>query len=145
MLKNLIFSLTPGLGTAAAQRVRQGPLPRGGFILGFPLSQSLSLSLPLLSHSIHFCITLVHTRKRVATQFLKDIRESVTQIMKNPKAKTTGMVRTPRYPPLEISGVLWALEIIRLFGVCVCLRSVCTNTPPQLMLLLVPRSLAYLR
>ncbi|OBS79168.1 hypothetical protein A6R68_18445, partial [Neotoma lepida] len=41
--------------------------------------------------SIHFCITLVHTRKRVATQFLKDIRESVTQIMKNPKAKTTGM------------------------------------------------------
>lgn len=45
------------------------------------------------SHSIHFCITLVHTRKRVAIQFLKDIRESVTQIMKNPKAKTTGMVR----------------------------------------------------
>lgn len=41
--------------------------------------------------SIHFCITLVHTRKRVATQFLKDVRESVTQIMKNPKAKTTGM------------------------------------------------------
>ncbi|XP_033698360.1 sphingosine-1-phosphate lyase 1 isoform X2 [Tursiops truncatus] len=41
--------------------------------------------------SIHFCITLVHTRKQVATQFLKDIRESVTQIMKNPKAKTTGM------------------------------------------------------
>jgi hypothetical protein len=47
------------------------------------------------SHSIHFCITLVHTRKRVAIQFLKDIRESVTQIMKNPKAKTTGMVRIP--------------------------------------------------
>uniref|UniRef100_A0A8I3WL22 Sphingosine-1-phosphate lyase 1 n=1 Tax=Callithrix jacchus TaxID=9483 RepID=A0A8I3WL22_CALJA len=41
--------------------------------------------------SIHFCITLVHARKRVAIQFLKDIRESVTQIMKNPKAKTTGM------------------------------------------------------
>ncbi|OWK07918.1 SGPL1 [Cervus elaphus hippelaphus] len=41
--------------------------------------------------SLHFCITLVHTRKRVAIQFLKDIRESVTQIMKNPKAKTTGM------------------------------------------------------
>ncbi|XP_062959070.1 sphingosine-1-phosphate lyase 1 isoform X2 [Cynocephalus volans] len=40
--------------------------------------------------SVHFCITLVHTRKRVAIQFLKDIRESVTQIMKNPKAKTTG-------------------------------------------------------
>lgn len=41
--------------------------------------------------SIHFCITLVHTRKRVAIQFLKDVRESITQIMKNPKAKTTGM------------------------------------------------------
>ncbi|XP_023593489.1 sphingosine-1-phosphate lyase 1 isoform X6 [Trichechus manatus latirostris] len=41
--------------------------------------------------SIHFCITLLHTRNRVAIQFLKDIRESVTQIMKNPKAKTTGM------------------------------------------------------
>ncbi|XP_076981126.1 sphingosine-1-phosphate lyase 1 isoform X2 [Tamandua tetradactyla] len=41
--------------------------------------------------SIHFCITLVHARKRVAIQFLKDVRESVTQIMKNPKAKTTGM------------------------------------------------------
>uniref|UniRef100_A0A4X1TD34 sphinganine-1-phosphate aldolase n=1 Tax=Sus scrofa TaxID=9823 RepID=A0A4X1TD34_PIG len=44
-----------------------------------------------LKADIHFCITLVHTRKRVAIQFLKDIRESVTQIMKNPKAKTTGM------------------------------------------------------
>ncbi|KAG8507360.1 Sphingosine-1-phosphate lyase 1, partial [Galemys pyrenaicus] len=41
--------------------------------------------------SIHFCVTLVHTRKRVAVHFLKDVRESVTQIMKNPKAKTTGM------------------------------------------------------
>ncbi|KAM5237315.1 sphingosine-1-phosphate lyase 1 [Ctenodactylus gundi] len=41
--------------------------------------------------SIHICITLVHTRKRVAIQFLKDVRESVTQIMKNSKAKATGM------------------------------------------------------
>ncbi|KAM6182745.1 sphingosine-1-phosphate lyase 1 [Erethizon dorsatum] len=41
--------------------------------------------------SIHICITLVHTRKRVAIQFLKDVRESVTQIMKNCKAKVTGM------------------------------------------------------
>ncbi|XP_053438731.1 sphingosine-1-phosphate lyase 1 isoform X1 [Nycticebus coucang] len=41
--------------------------------------------------SVHFCITLVHARKRIAIQFLKDIRESVTQIMKNPKARTTGM------------------------------------------------------
>ncbi|XP_012859690.1 sphingosine-1-phosphate lyase 1-like [Echinops telfairi] len=41
--------------------------------------------------SIRFCVTLLHTRNRAAIQFLKDIRESVTQIMKNPKAKTTGM------------------------------------------------------
>nr|XP_058154964.1 sphingosine-1-phosphate lyase 1 isoform X2 [Dasypus novemcinctus] len=41
--------------------------------------------------SLHFCITLLHAQKRIAIQFLKDTRESVTQIMKNPKAKTTGM------------------------------------------------------
>ncbi|KAM4851827.1 LOW QUALITY PROTEIN: sphingosine-1-phosphate lyase 1-like [Thomomys bottae] len=40
---------------------------------------------------INFCITLVHTQKQVAVQFLKDIRESVTQIMKNPKAMVKGM------------------------------------------------------
>lgn len=54
----------------------------------------IHLTLSFFSRSLHFCITLVHTRKRVAIQFLKDIRESVTQIMKNPKAKTTGMVGT---------------------------------------------------
>ncbi|XP_038599625.1 sphingosine-1-phosphate lyase 1 [Tachyglossus aculeatus] len=41
--------------------------------------------------SIHICLTQLHTKPGVATQFLKDVRESVTQIMKNPKAKTTGM------------------------------------------------------
>ncbi|XP_027714171.1 sphingosine-1-phosphate lyase 1 isoform X2 [Vombatus ursinus] len=41
--------------------------------------------------SIHFCITLLHTRPKVSMLFLKDVRESVTQIMKNPKARTTGM------------------------------------------------------
>ncbi|XP_036591088.1 sphingosine-1-phosphate lyase 1 isoform X2 [Trichosurus vulpecula] len=41
--------------------------------------------------SIHICITLVHTRPKVSMMFLKDVRESVTQIMKNPKARTTGM------------------------------------------------------
>lgn len=59
----------------------------------FPFSK-VHLCVSFFTHSIHFCITLVHTRKRVAIQFLKDIRESVTQIMKNPKAKTTGMVGT---------------------------------------------------
>lgn len=66
------------------------------FILGFFsfFFQGSPLFVFLFSHSIHFCVTLVHTRKRVAIQFLKDVRESVTQIMKNPKAKTTGMVGT---------------------------------------------------
>ncbi|XP_044515031.1 sphingosine-1-phosphate lyase 1 [Gracilinanus agilis] len=41
--------------------------------------------------SIHICITLLHTRPKVSMQFLKDVRESVTQIMKNPKARTTGL------------------------------------------------------
>ncbi|XP_020850191.1 sphingosine-1-phosphate lyase 1 isoform X1 [Phascolarctos cinereus] len=41
--------------------------------------------------SIHICITLLHTRPKVSMLFLKDVRESVTQIMKNPKARTTGM------------------------------------------------------
>lgn len=65
----------------------------GCFILEF-FSQCSPLRASFFTHSIHFCVTLVHTRKRVAIQFLKDIRESVTQIMKNPKAKTTGMVGT---------------------------------------------------
>ncbi|XP_069466838.1 sphingosine-1-phosphate lyase 1 [Ambystoma mexicanum] len=41
--------------------------------------------------SIHICITLLHTRNGVAQQFLKDVRESVAEIMKDPEAKTTGM------------------------------------------------------
>uniref|UniRef100_A0A5F8G8Q2 sphinganine-1-phosphate aldolase n=1 Tax=Monodelphis domestica TaxID=13616 RepID=A0A5F8G8Q2_MONDO len=41
--------------------------------------------------SIHICITMLHTRPKVSMQFLKDVRESVTQIMKNPKARTTGL------------------------------------------------------
>uniref|UniRef100_A0A6I8NPK2 sphinganine-1-phosphate aldolase n=1 Tax=Ornithorhynchus anatinus TaxID=9258 RepID=A0A6I8NPK2_ORNAN len=44
-----------------------------------------------LKSDIHICLTQLHTKPGVATQFLKDVRESVTQIMKNPKAKTTGM------------------------------------------------------
>lgn len=60
----------------------------------FSSFSQIHLTLSFFSRSLHFCITLVHTRKRVAIQFLKDIRESVTQIMKNPKAKTTGMVGT---------------------------------------------------
>lgn len=78
------------------------------FILDFFFFfQGLPLIVSLFSRSIHFCVTLVHTRKRVAIQFLKDVRESVTQIMKNPKAKTTGMVGTcGPFLPVEVEVLL---------------------------------------
>ncbi|XP_048472292.1 sphingosine-1-phosphate lyase 1 [Rhincodon typus] len=40
--------------------------------------------------SIHICVTLLHTKDRVADQFVEDLRESVAEIMKNPDEKTTG-------------------------------------------------------
>uniref|UniRef100_A0A3B3S335 sphinganine-1-phosphate aldolase n=1 Tax=Paramormyrops kingsleyae TaxID=1676925 RepID=A0A3B3S335_9TELE len=42
--------------------------------------------------SIHICVTLLHTKPGVATQFIRDVKEQVAIIMKNPKEKTTGMV-----------------------------------------------------
>ncbi|XP_048865013.1 sphingosine-1-phosphate lyase 1 [Brienomyrus brachyistius] len=41
--------------------------------------------------SIHICVTLLHTKPGVATQFVRDVKEQVAIIMKNPKEKTTGM------------------------------------------------------
>lgn len=41
--------------------------------------------------SIHICITLLHTNRGVAELFVKTVQECVTEIMKNPKAKTTGL------------------------------------------------------
>lgn len=41
--------------------------------------------------SIHICCTVLHTQPGVADHFIKDVRESVAVIMKNPKEKTTGM------------------------------------------------------
>ncbi|MEE6488538.1 hypothetical protein FKM82_015257 [Ascaphus truei] len=41
--------------------------------------------------SIHICLTLLHTKPGVAQQFVKDVKESVAVIMKNPRAKTTGL------------------------------------------------------
>ncbi|XP_043911717.1 sphingosine-1-phosphate lyase 1 [Protopterus annectens] len=41
--------------------------------------------------SIHICLTLLHTKPGVAEQFVKDVEASVAEIMKNPKAKTTGL------------------------------------------------------
>ncbi|XP_017320214.1 sphingosine-1-phosphate lyase 1 [Ictalurus punctatus] len=41
--------------------------------------------------SIHICVTMLHTQPGIAEQFIKDVREEVAVIMKNPKEKTTGM------------------------------------------------------
>ncbi|KAG7333986.1 hypothetical protein KOW79_002393 [Hemibagrus wyckioides] len=41
--------------------------------------------------SIHICVTMLHTQPGVAEQFIKDVKEEVAKIMKNPKEKTTGM------------------------------------------------------
>ncbi|XP_060728613.1 sphingosine-1-phosphate lyase 1 [Tachysurus vachellii] len=41
--------------------------------------------------SIHICVTMLHTQPGVAEQFVKDVKEEVAKIMKNPKEKTTGM------------------------------------------------------
>ncbi|XP_030425832.1 sphingosine-1-phosphate lyase 1 isoform X2 [Gopherus evgoodei] len=41
--------------------------------------------------SIHLCITQLHTKPGIAEQFLEDVRDCVLEIMKDPKAKTTGM------------------------------------------------------
>ncbi|XP_067828508.1 sphingosine-1-phosphate lyase 1 isoform X2 [Heptranchias perlo] len=40
--------------------------------------------------SIHICVTLLHTKNGVADQFVKDVCESVAEIMKNPSERTTG-------------------------------------------------------
>uniref|UniRef100_A0A7N6BNR6 sphinganine-1-phosphate aldolase n=1 Tax=Anabas testudineus TaxID=64144 RepID=A0A7N6BNR6_ANATE len=41
--------------------------------------------------SIHLCCTVLHTQPGVADQFIRDVKEQVGIIMKNPKEKTTGM------------------------------------------------------
>ncbi|GLD56092.1 sphingosine-1-phosphate lyase 1 isoform X2 [Lates japonicus] len=41
--------------------------------------------------SIHICCTVLHTQPGVADQFIRDVKEQVAIIMKNPKEKTTGM------------------------------------------------------
>ncbi|XP_066535333.1 sphingosine-1-phosphate lyase 1 [Hoplias malabaricus] len=40
--------------------------------------------------SIHICVTMLHTMPGVAQHFIKDVKEEVAIIMKNPKEKTTG-------------------------------------------------------
>uniref|UniRef100_A0A1A8FH61 sphinganine-1-phosphate aldolase n=1 Tax=Nothobranchius korthausae TaxID=1143690 RepID=A0A1A8FH61_9TELE len=41
--------------------------------------------------SIHICCTVLHTQPGVADRFIRDVKEQVAIIMKNPKEKTTGM------------------------------------------------------
>lgn len=41
--------------------------------------------------SIHICVTMLHTKKGVADQFVDDVRDEVAIIMTNPNEKTTGM------------------------------------------------------
>uniref|UniRef100_A0A8C9X913 sphinganine-1-phosphate aldolase n=1 Tax=Sander lucioperca TaxID=283035 RepID=A0A8C9X913_SANLU len=41
--------------------------------------------------SIHLCCTVLHTQSGVADHFVRDVKEQVAIIMKNPKEKTTGM------------------------------------------------------
>ncbi|XP_053548006.1 sphingosine-1-phosphate lyase 1 [Bombina bombina] len=62
----------------------------------FRLSNSLTakgwnLNTLQFPSSIHICLTLLHTKPGVAQEFVKDVKESVTEIMKDPGAKTTGM------------------------------------------------------
>lgn len=41
--------------------------------------------------SIHICCTVLHTQPGIADSFVKDVRDAVAVIMKNPNEKTTGM------------------------------------------------------
>ncbi|XP_053292133.1 sphingosine-1-phosphate lyase 1 isoform X1 [Pleuronectes platessa] len=41
--------------------------------------------------SIHICCTVLHTKGEVADNFIRDVKEQVAIILKNPKEKTTGM------------------------------------------------------
>ncbi|KAJ8014327.1 hypothetical protein DPEC_G00039090 [Dallia pectoralis] len=40
--------------------------------------------------SIHICCTVLHTQVGVAKKFIKDVKDAVALIMKNPKERTTG-------------------------------------------------------
>lgn len=57
-----------------------------------PLLRHRGWSLNVLQFpaSIHLCVTMVHTKEGVAERFVKDVRECVAQVMKDPKAKATG-------------------------------------------------------
>ncbi|XP_054838336.1 sphingosine-1-phosphate lyase 1 [Eublepharis macularius] len=54
-------------------------------------SKGWNLSILQYPSSIHISLTLLHTKPGVAERFVKDIQEAVSEIMKDPKAKTTGV------------------------------------------------------
>lgn len=64
--------------------------------------------------SIHICVTVLHTQPGVADRFVRDVKEQVAIIMKNPKEKTTGKVSC-LYLPAFIIWVL-TLEVILKFN-----------------------------
>lgn len=70
-------------------------------------------SLPCLP-SIHLCITQLHTKSGVAEQFLKDVKDSIEDIMNNLNAKTTGMVRIQNLIGVFVQGerVSWMTLMI---------------------------------
>lgn len=43
--------------------------------------------------SIHICVTALNTQPGVADQFIKDVRECTAALLKDPAAKSSGMVR----------------------------------------------------
>lgn len=43
---------------------------------------------------MHLCVTFLHTKKGVAEQFVKDVEDEISVIMKNPDAEVVGKVRT---------------------------------------------------
>ncbi|ETE63813.1 Sphingosine-1-phosphate lyase 1 [Ophiophagus hannah] len=55
------------------------------------IARGWNLNILQFPRSIHFCVTLLQTEPGVAEQFLKNVRECVSEIMKNPKEKTSGM------------------------------------------------------
>lgn len=58
--------------------------------------------------SIHICVTVLHTQQGVADRFVRDVKEQVAIIMKNPKEKTTGKVSC--FSQLAFMMWCWTLD-----------------------------------
>uniref|UniRef100_A0A1W7RG34 sphinganine-1-phosphate aldolase n=1 Tax=Agkistrodon contortrix contortrix TaxID=8713 RepID=A0A1W7RG34_AGKCO len=60
-------------------------------LLTLLIAKGWNLNILQFPRSIHFCLTLLQTEPGVAEQMVEDVRECVSEIMKNPKEKTTGL------------------------------------------------------